>query len=193
MHELLFNRLSEVAALKREEWELCKRLFMPKKLRRRNYLLQEGNVCKYAVYIEKGLLRTYSVNQKNNEHILQFGSEGSWIADLSSFFSGEPSWLNIDSLEDSELLLITKPSLDLLLDSIPRLERFFRMMVQNNLIQTQKRLIGSFNDTAEEKYGKFIRFYGDYSHRVPQHMIAAYLGMSRETLSRLRRQMKKDE
>src|SRR5690606_36949887 len=96
---------------------------------------------------------------------------------------------NIEALEDSELLLITKPSWDLMLEKVPTLERYFRILIQNNLIVTQRRLMGSFSETAEEKYNNLILDFPDILQRVPQHMIASYIGISRETLSRIRGQI----
>ena len=115
--------------------------------------------------------------------------EGWWMADLYSFLTDESSIFNMEALEDCELLLITKPSWDLLLGKIPVFERFFRILIQNNLIATQRRLIGTMSETAEEKYLKLIKTYPDCVQRVPQHMIASYLGITRETLSRIRGQM----
>jgi len=115
--------------------------------------------------------------------------QGWWVADLYSFLTGEGSEYNIEALEESELLLITKPSWDLLLSEVPVLERYFRILIQNNLIATQNRLMRNMTVSAEERYTKLIREFPDISQRVPQHMIASYIGVTRETLSRLRSQI----
>ncbi|MEJ7683074.1 MAG: Crp/Fnr family transcriptional regulator [Segetibacter sp.] len=146
-------------------------------------------MCKYTAFVEKGILRSYTVDNKGAEHILQFALEGWWVADLYSYLTNEPSLFNIDALEDCELLLITKSSWDVLLQKIPAFERYFRILIQNNLIATQRRLMGSLSETAEEKYIKLIKTYPDCVQRVPQHMIASYLGITRETLSRVRHEM----
>lgn len=151
--------------------------------------MEAGEICKYTVFVEKGLLRSYTVDDKGAEHILQFSLSGWWTADLYSFLTQEPSPYNIEALEDSELLLITKPSWDLLLEQVPAFERYFRILIQNNLIHTQRRLMGSFSETAEEKYLKLLQDFPDIVQRVPQHMIASYLGITRETLSRTRSQL----
>jgi len=188
MFELLFRKINAIISITEEEFEYCKTLFLPKKLRKRQYLLQEGDVCKYQAFVEKGMLRSYIIDEKGTEHILQFASEGWWIADLSSFLTGELSVFNIEALEDAELLLITKPSWDLLMQKIPKFEHFFRILIQNHLIATQKRLLQSFSESAEEKYTKFEETYPACVKRVSQRMIASYLGLSRETLSRLRKE-----
>ena len=189
MFELLYKKFKENIEISDEDFAFCQTLFLPKKLRKRQYLLQEGNVCKYTAFVEKGILRTYTVNDKGSEHILQFAMEGWWMADIYSFLTNEPSTYNMEALEDCELLLITKPSWETLLQKIPALERYFRILIQNNLIATQRRLMGSLSETAEEQYLKLIHAFPDCVQRVPQHMIAAYLGITRETLSRIRTQM----
>ena len=186
MYELLHTKIIETISLTEEEFNFCKTLFSPKKLRKRQYLLQDGDVCKYTAFVERGMLRTYSIDEKGNEPILQFSMEGWWVADLYSFFTGEPSQFNVEALEDCELLLITEPSWNILLEKIPAFERYFRILIQNNLIATQRRLMGTMIETAEEKYLKLVKNFPGCIQRVPQHMIASYLGITRETLSRTR-------
>ncbi|HZG26412.1 MAG TPA: Crp/Fnr family transcriptional regulator [Chitinophagaceae bacterium] len=188
MFELLFEKVSENIVITEDEFAFCKTLFLPKKLRKRQFLLQEGDVNKYTAFVEKGILRTYTVDDKGAEHILQFALEGWWLADLYSFENNEPSAFNIEALENCELLLITNPSWETLLQKIPAFERYFRILVQNNLVATQRRLIGALSESAEEQYVKLLNTYPDCVQRVPQHMIASYLGITRETLSRIRNQ-----
>ena len=189
MFELLHKKINAIISINEDELNYSKTLFLPKKLRKRQYLLQEGNVCKYQAFVEKGMLRSYSIDEKGTEHILQFASEGWWVADLSSYIPGEPSHFNIEALEDSELLLLSKPSWDTLMQHIPKFEHYFRIIIQSHLIATQKRVIESHTETPEEMYLKFIQTYPECIQRIPQHMIASYLGISRETLSRLRKHL----
>jgi CRP-like cAMP-binding protein len=189
MFELLKEKINAFATITDDEFDYFKNLFIPKKLRKRQYLLQEGDVCKYQAFVEKGILRSYTVDEKGNEHILQFASEGWWLADLSSYLNDEPSFLNMDALEDVEILLLTKSSWESAMEKIPALEHYFRIIIQNHLVTTQKRLLESLSETAEEKYSRFIKTYPECLHRFPQHMIASYLGVTRETLSRIRKHM----
>lgn len=189
MFESLEQKINETITITDKEFEYAKTLFIPKKLRKKRFVLQEGDVCVYTTFVEKGLLRSFTIDDKGNEHILQFGLQGWWVADLYSFLTGEASEYNIEALEDSELLLITKPSWDLLLKEVPAFERYFRILIQNNLIATQRRLMGTMSTTAEERYNKLLQDFPDISQRVPQHMIASYIGVTRETLSRLRSQL----
>jgi len=186
MYDLLYKKINETIAVTDEEFEFCKTLFLPKKLRKRQYLLQEGDVCKYNAFVSAGLLRSYTVDDKGGEHILQFAFEGWWMGDIYSFLTGEPSVYNMEALEPCELLLITHPSWELLLDKIPAFERYFRILIQNNLVATQRRLMGALSGTAEERYVNFMNNFPGCLNRVPQHMIASYLGITRETLSRIR-------
>jgi CRP-like cAMP-binding protein len=189
MFELLLQSIKEKISISKEEFDFCKTLFIPKKLRKKQYLLQEGDVCRYTAFVEKGILRTFSVDEKGNEPILQFSMEGWWIADLYSFLTEEFSQYNIEALEDCELLLITKENWEILLDKVPAFERYFRLLIQNNLIATQRRLMSSLSESAEEKYTKLINNFPGCIQRVPQHMIASYLGITPETLSRIRGQI----
>jgi CRP-like cAMP-binding protein len=189
MFEVLFQKLDEKIQLTEEEKQLCKSFFTPKKLRKRQYILQEGDVCKYTAFVEKGMLRMYTINDKGGEHIIQFAFEGWWMADQFSFITGEPAIYNIDALEDSELLLLSKQAEEQLLKKIPKFERYFRILLQNSLIATQRRLISSISQSAEERYNQLIETCPTIPQRVPQHMMASFLGITPETLSRIRRQV----
>ncbi|HLT42102.1 MAG TPA: Crp/Fnr family transcriptional regulator [Sphingobacteriaceae bacterium] len=189
MHEYLYQKIKENISITDEEFEFVKTLFLPKKLRKKHFILEEGDICKYNIFVEKGILRTYKIDEKGNEHTLQFAFEGWWAADLYSFFTNEPSSFYIEALENCELLLISKQSWDDLLDKVPSFERYFRILLQNNLISMQRRLMRSLSETAEEKYLNLAATFPDLLQRVPQTIIASYLGITPETLSRIRGQL----
>jgi CRP-like cAMP-binding protein len=188
MFELLHQKISGVTTINEKEFAFFTSLFVTKKLRRRQYYLQEGDVCKYQAFVVKGILRSYTIDEKGNDHILQFASEGWWLADLSSYLTNEPSILTMDALEDAELLLLDRSSWEQAMLQVPALEHYFRIILQNHLVATQKRLLQSLAETAEEKYNRFLQTFPDCLQRLPQHMIASYLGVTRETLSRVRKQ-----
>jgi len=190
MFELLFQKFDEKISLTEEERQLSRSFFIAKKIRKRQYLLQEGDVCKYVAFVEKGLLRSYTISDKGAEQIVQFAFEGWWISDQFSFLTGEPSQYNIDALEDSELLLLTKQAEEEMLERIPKFERYFRILLQNSLIATQKRLVNSLSLSAEERYNDLVKACPEtLPQRIPQHMLASFLGITPETLSRIRRQL----
>lgn len=189
MFERLFQNLAEKVQLTEDEKELTKTFFLPKKLRKRQYLLQEGDAAKYVAFVEKGILRSYTVDEKGSEHILQFAFEGWWIGDAYSMLTGEPSPYNIDALEDCELLLLSKSAENSLLDSVPKMERYFRILMQNHLIALQRRITSSLSRSAEEKYNELIQSCPTIPQRIPQHMMASFLGITPETLSRIRKQV----
>jgi CRP-like cAMP-binding protein len=189
MFEELFKNIRQKIDITEKEEELCRSLFIPKKFRKRQYLLQQGDVCKYTTFVEKGLLRSYVVDDKGTELIMQFAPEGWWIGDMYSTLTGEISEYNIDAIEDTETLLLTNPAYEQLMQQAPVFERYFRLLIQNSFIALQRRLKGNITLNAEEKYKNFIGLYPNIVQRVPQHHIASFLGITPESLSRIRRQM----
>jgi CRP-like cAMP-binding protein len=185
--ELFFQKLQDKITLSEEDKKVFTSLIIPKKLRRKQYLLQEGDPCKYTAFVSKGALRSYTLDEKGNEHIVQFAVEGWYIADLYSFITGEPATYNIDAIEDSELLLITRQAQNELMAKVPQYEKFLFLQIQSAYVALQRRLTAMISMTTEEKYTRLIKTYPDIVQRVPQHMIASYLGLTPETLSRARK------
>ena len=189
MFDLYFKKFNEKVPLTGEEEELIKSFLTTKKLRKKQYLLQEGDICKTIAFVEKGALREYTLDENGNEHIVQFALEGWIISDLYSFLTGEPATYNIDALEDSELVLITKSSYEELLKKVPKYETYTRLNITGAYIAMQKRLTSTISASSEERYSAFNAIYPDIVQRVPQHMIASYMGLTPETLSRIRRKI----
>lgn len=189
MYTILFNHIAERIPLTRKEREICKRVFLQRSVRRKQYLLQQGDQAKYLFFVCKGSLRSYTIDDKGEEHLVQFAIENWWITDLYSFLTSEPATQTIDAIEDSELLMLDLPSYDLLFKEIPKFEHYFRILLQNNYIAMRKRIVDTISSSAEERYAHFLREQSALAQRVPQHMIASYLGITPETLSRVRKQM----
>lgn len=189
MYESFFQNFNKKIALTQQEQEIIQTYLIPKKLRKKQYLLQEGDTCKFIAFVEKGALREYSVDEKGNEHIIQFGLEGWIISDLYSFLTGDPATYNIDAIEDAELVLISKSAHEELLLKEPRYETFTRLNITGAYLAMQKRLTSIISSPLEERYSNFTALYPDIVQRVPQHMIASYMGLTPETLSRIRRRI----
>ncbi|SMO85876.1 Crp/Fnr family transcriptional regulator [Fodinibius sediminis] len=191
MYQVLKESFQEHVSLTDEEWEMCKNNFRPKRVLKRQFLLQEGDVCRELAFVEKGALYSYTVDSKGNQHVIRFAFEGWWMANLQSFFSGKPTTLNIEVLEDSELLMLDRKNHKKLLNEIPAYERYHRIIVQNAYVALQQRAENGLGLTAEERYNRLIEQNPEFMNRVPLNLVASYLGMSPETLSRVRGQMSK--
>lgn len=189
MFDLLRKHIGKRTHLTDEEFEIVKKYFNPKKLRKKQFLLNEGEVCRHVGFVNSGCLREYTIDNKGTEHIVQFAIEDWWVSDLNSFLSGKPTEYNIDALEDSEVLLLEKSSRDELLVECPKMERFFRILIESNHIANHQRIVDSLSASAEEKYLKFIATYPKLFELVPQNQIASYLGITPQSLSRIRKEL----
>jgi CRP-like cAMP-binding protein len=188
MYELFFQKFKEKVPLNEQEEEHIKSYLTPKKIRKKQYLLQEGDICKSLAFVEKGMLREYLVDDAG-EHIIQFAIEGWTIADLLSFLTSEPATYNIDAIEDCELVIISKSAHEELLLKEPKYETYMRHLMTNAYVALQKRLTSFISSPVEDQYTSFTRMYPNIVQRVPQHMIASYMGLTPETLSRVRKKL----
>lgn len=193
MYELILKNISRFINLNEGEKNFFTSLLKVKKLRKRQFLLQEGEVGRYQYFIKKGCLRTYTIDDKGQEHIIQFAIEDWWTGDMYSFLTQTPAKLNIEAIEDSELFCIDNPSLEILYHKVPKFERFFRLLLQNAFIANQSRIIESMSLTADERYCKFIERYPAMERRLPLKHIASYLGITAESLSRIRNRYVKNK
>lgn len=187
MFDVLIAHIEEKVSLSEKDKELLHHFFVPKKLRKKQYLLQEGDVCKNLAFISKGLLRTYNVDDKGDEHMSVFGWEGWWLSDFNSFLTGEPGIFNIDAIENSEVLLLSRTKYEEITLAIPIMDRYFRILYQNSIVTKERRLMSSITDTAEEKYLRLKESTPEIIERIPQNLIASYLGLVPETLSRIKK------
>ena len=188
MFEAFTKYLQEKAGLNTEEIDAIRAVSIQKKLRRRQYILQEGDVCYYNCFVEKGCLRMYTAGDDGIEHMLRFAIENWWISDRESYNNVIPSKCNIDALENSEVILIHRQDFIHLLEIIPKFKNYIDSLLARSYDAFQNRIIGAISYTTEEQYNNFIKKFPDIFKRVPLHMIASYLGVSRETLSRVRSQ-----
>lgn len=180
------NYLREKAELNADEIGAVRVVCIERNIRKRQYLLQEGDLCHTECFIAKGCMRMFFVGKDGLEHILRFAVENWWISDRESYNNRTPSRYNIDALENSEVILIDKDDFNQLMESIPKLKKLVDTLLAKSYNAIQNRVVSNISYTAEEKYQNFITRFPDMFNRIPLHMIASYLGVSRETLSRVR-------
>jgi CRP-like cAMP-binding protein len=189
MYDSLFTYIKERSKtpLSEKDVGLIKSVFVPKKIRKKQYLLQAGEICKYTAFIVKGAMRQYRVDDKGIEHIIRLSLETWWAVDRESYTMLTPSAYNIDAWEDTDVLALTKSDSEML-NSIPAWVETRGSMDENYSFASQKRLNASISLTAEQRYDELLKQYPEFFQRFPQHIIASYLGITKETLSRIRKQ-----
>ncbi len=189
MFERLRQNIENKVVLTDEEFANIIPSFKQKQLKKKERLLSNGAVCDFVVFVNKGSLRSYTIDEKGSEHILQFAFENYWISDLFSYLAVVPSALNIEAMENTEVLYISKTAMEALYHKVPKLERFMRLQIQNAYVALQKRLNATMSASAEDRYLELLQVHPDILIRVPLIYIASYLGVTPESLSRIRRQL----
>lgn len=191
MFSAINNSVQQCCPFTAEETGLFNDLLQYREIPRKTFLLQEGEICNFEYYINKGCIRNYYIDEKGDEVTLQFAIEGWWVSDIASFHERKPSHMFIETLEPCEVLMLSPEAKEKLLREIPKFERVFRLMVQRNLSSLQERLFKTIATTATEKYLDFLERYPTIPQRVAQHYIASYLGFSPEFLSKVRTRLSK--
>ncbi|WP_316762216.1 Crp/Fnr family transcriptional regulator [Pedobacter aquatilis] len=184
----LFDYVEKLSgkALSVEEKQIFLKHFKSRKLKKRQYFLQEGDVCKYTGFILKGSARTFTVDERGHEHVLKLSVEDWWLNDFESFYQLTPSRFNIQALEDMEILQITNALVDEFIKPIPAFAAMQNVISQNYTIAAQRRMHSAISQSGEERFQELVNEYPHFIKRFPQNMIASYLGLSPETLSRIR-------
>lgn len=171
-----------------EEFKYCQEALTPRKLKKRQFLLHEGSICQYSAFIVKGAMRQYTIDKRGAEHIVRFGIENWWMSDRESLIMLTPSLYNIDAVKDCDLLVTTNEQITRLKEQSPTVGILFQQLDQRSYIANQDRIQATISLSAEERYAHFMEKYPEFVQRFPQSMIASYLGVSPETLSRVRKQ-----
>ena len=189
MIDNLLRHITDSISLSNEEKNYFVSLLKIQKVKKKQVLLREGEIDKQGIFVTNGCLRSYAIDKNGFEHALQFAPPGWWIGDMRSYISERPGILNIDAIEDSELLLLSKDAVDRLFLKIPKLERLFRILTENSLATYQQRLIDNLSLPAIERYNNFCRLYPSLIELLPQKQIASYIGVTPEFLSKMLRQV----
>lgn len=168
--------------------EICS-YFQPKVFRKKDFLLHQGSIFNYEGFVVSGCFRIFTIDKKGNENILYFAAEDWWLMDNDSFMNQSPSDLNIQALENSEVLLITKTDKQKLFETVPVVEKLFRIMSQKALVAWQRRLIRNHSLTSKERYQYFLNTYPTIASKLPDKQIASYLGITHEFLSKIKKQL----
>lgn len=185
-HKLILNSISKHISLNKNEEKIFLSLLTSRTLKRKDYLLQSGDICRHSAFVADGCLRGYTIDENGFEHILQFAPPDWWIADMYSLITQKPGNLFIEAMEESEVLLLSKDDQEKLYISIPKFERFFRIITENSLVASRQRVIDSLSLSAKQRYEKFCSVYPTVFKTIPQKHIASYIGVTPEFLSKLK-------
>lgn len=189
MHtKLILNSISRHISLNEKETGLFISLLSQKRLRRREFLLQSGEVCRHAAFVNSGCLRSYSIDENGFEHILQFAPSGWWITDMYSLLTQKPGNLFIEAAEDTDALMLSRADQERLFRLVPKFERFFRIITENSLVASRERVLDNLSLTALQRYEKFCSVYPSIIDSVQQKHVASYIGVTPEFLSKLKKQ-----
>ncbi|MBZ9630452.1 Crp/Fnr family transcriptional regulator [Salegentibacter sp. LM13S] len=191
MYPQLLINISKHITLSSEENKLFESFWTEKTLSKGDYLLRNGNICRSDNFVVQGALKAFYINSENGkEEIIYFAIDEWWATDIESFREQKPSIYSIKALKDTKLLQISYDSFQKMLNEIPKLERFFRIILENYLGSLQRRIILNNILDAEQRYSDFLKKYPEIAEKVPQYSIASYLGVSAEFLSRIRKKNK---
>jgi CRP-like cAMP-binding protein len=185
-YALILQNIAKHIQLTKDEEKYFVSLLKEKKIKKKQFYLKENDVCQHSVFVNKGCLRGYTVDENGFEHILQFAPPDWWIADMYSLITQKPGNLNIDAIEDTVVLLLSRKDQEKLFIDAPKFERFFRIITENSLVTSRQRLLDNMSLTAQQRYAAFCAHYPTLIECLPQKMIASYIGVTPEFLSKVK-------
>lgn len=186
MENLLIQNITKHVQLTKEEEHIVLDAFSEAQYKAKTVLIKPGDEAHFTYFVLKGILRSYTIDDNGNAHILSFATPGWWVTDMYSYLTGKQAIMYIDVMEDCEVLIIQKKEVERLYREVPKLERFFRILTENNLIANQQRVLDKMALTAEERYEKFAKKYHEVMHCLPQKYIASYIGVTPEFFSKMK-------
>lgn len=185
--------VNRVIALTPEEEEILVSKIAYRKYLKGQYLLQQGDVCLFSGFIISGCTKTFFVDEEGQEHVVMFSIEDWWASDMGSFISQKPADFNVQCLENTEIIQLSYDNQSELLQKIPKLERFFRIIVERAFVSSQKRIVRNFSMNAKQRYLYFRSQYPQIEQRIPQYLIASYMGITKEFLSKIKKELLLDQ
>ncbi|WP_147678826.1 Crp/Fnr family transcriptional regulator [Algibacter pacificus] len=185
----LFDYIKPLMDLTAEEEALLASKVTYRKYLKGQYVVQQGDICKYECFVISGCTKTFYLDTEGQEHVIMFAIENWWTADMGSFISQTPADYNVQCLENTELILFSYENLELLYKKIPKLERLFRQIVERAFVASQKRIVRNFSLSAKDRYLYFKNQYPQIEERIPQYLVASFLGITKEFLSKIKSQL----
>lgn len=178
--------INKYVTLTSEEEQIVLSKVSLRKYLKGQYVVQQGDVCRYSGFVVSGCTRTFYLDDDGEEHIVMFSIENWWASEIGSFISQKPSDYNVKCIEDTELIQLSYEDQETLFEAVPKLERFFRLILEQAFVASQKRIVSSFSLSAKDQYIQFTKQYPEIEKRIPQYMVASYLGISKEFLSKIK-------
>ncbi|MDP4149885.1 MAG: Crp/Fnr family transcriptional regulator [Bacteroidota bacterium] len=185
----LFASFDRYLPLDEPERADLKERAIERRIKRRQLILTEDEVCRHYTFVVDGCFKVFQVDKKGVEHNLQFSAESDWIMIIDSFYSGKKSNVNVEAIEPSTIFQISRPDLIYFFRTYPKFDRNFRVIVETRYAELENRLLQMVSSTAEERYLSFLRQYPVLSQRLPNTQIASYLGITPEFLSMIRKEI----
>lgn len=192
-YEPLLNYINDFINLTEKEKSFLILNTTSRKYLKGQYIVQQGDVCKSSNFIISGCTKNFYVDEKGQEHIIMFAIENWWTSDIGSFITQTPSDFNVQCLENTEVIQFSNQNQDEIFKQIPKFETLFRKLLEKALVSSQKRILNNFSLSAKEQYIYFKTQYPTIEHRVPQYMVASYLGITKEFLSKIKAQIAKEQ
>jgi CRP-like cAMP-binding protein len=186
---LLFESVGKHIRLSDSEKELLVGLMQERKVKKGQFLVHENGIARSTHFVTKGSVITYFLDMEGKQHIVQFAIEGWWISDLNSFINQEPATFNVQALEDSEMLELTAEKVEIMYERVPQMERYFRIITQRAFVSFQHRIVQNISMNAEDRYLAFRKKYPKIESRIAQKLVASYLGLSAEFLSKIKKRL----
>ncbi|MEM0940532.1 MAG: Crp/Fnr family transcriptional regulator [Bacteroidota bacterium] len=185
----ILHHIERFVSLTKEEKEVFSEIVEERRIKRRSFIVQPGFVCKHQSHVVSGALRSYFITRDGNEHTIAIAIDDWWISDFYSYTSQTPAYLYVEALEDSVIQQIAYENVERICDLYPRFERFFRIVAQKAFAFSQRRALSNIGKSAEERYIEYTEMYPQILQRVPQYVLASYLGMTPEFLSKVRKKL----